>query len=94
MENETTFVPSAAKRPLDLDGMTVMTDAHTPVVPVPKHQHLDTERDLTPVRESSEEGEVGDLPWGDGPATATWAFMMEEVRFRQTPSSPHLPCLA
>lgn len=87
----TTFAPSARKPPLDLDGMTVMTDVHMPVMLANQHQHLEMEPDLQPVRESSEEGEVEDLPWGNAPATATWAPMMEEVRFAGP--IPYLPCL-
>ena len=76
----TTFVPPAVKRPLDLDGMTVMTDLHPPAMLANQRQQVEMELDLQPVRESSEEGEAEDLPWGNAPATATWAPMMEEVR--------------
>ena len=80
IDQATTFVPSAVKRPLDLDGMTVMTDLHPPVMLANQSQQVEMELDLQPVRESSEEGEAEDLPWGNAPATATWAPMMEEVR--------------
>ncbi|RYO27993.1 hypothetical protein AA0111_g7089 [Alternaria arborescens] len=79
IDQATTFVPSAVKRPLDLDGMTVMTDLHPPVMLANQSQQVEMELDLQPVRESSEEGEVEDLPWGNAPATATWAPMMEEI---------------
>ncbi|CAN9240972.1 unnamed protein product [Alternaria sp. RS040] len=70
---------SAVKRPLDLDGMTVMADLHPPAMLANQRQQVEMELDLQPVRESSEEGEVEDLPWGNAPATATWAPMMEEI---------------
>ncbi len=55
-----------------------MTDLHMPEVA--SNRHVDMQSDLQPVRESSEEEEeVEDLPWGNAPATATWAPMMEEV---------------
>ncbi|CAN9288064.1 unnamed protein product [Alternaria alternata] len=79
IDQATTFVPSAVKRPLDLDGMTVMTDLHPPVMLANQSQQVEMELDLQPVRESSEEGEAEDLPWGNAPATATWAPMMEEI---------------
>jgi hypothetical protein len=64
-------------RPLDLDGMTVMTDVDMPVA---SDSNLGMSLDLGPVVESpEEEDEEEELPWGKDPATATWAPMMEEV---------------
>jgi hypothetical protein len=91
IDQSSSFVPSRINRPLDLDGMTVMSDVHMPLALANQHEHLEMEHNLQPVRESSEEGEVEDLPWGNAPATATWAPMMEEVRFAGP--MPYLPCL-
>jgi hypothetical protein len=57
--------------------MTIMSglEDDTPVVPDP---NMGIELDLHPVVESPEE-ETEDLPWGNDPATATWAPMMAEV---------------
>jgi hypothetical protein len=59
--------------------MTVMTDVDmdAPAAPDP-NMGLDVE--LEPVVESpEEEEEEEELPWGNDPATATWAPMMAEV---------------
>jgi hypothetical protein len=77
MPTPPTLIPSGAAQSLDLDGMTVMADALMP--PVGSNQHVGTESTLSPLREGSEE-DVQELPWGNAPATATWAPMMEEVR--------------
>ncbi|KAG9187897.1 hypothetical protein G6011_05768 [Alternaria panax] len=79
VDQSSSFVPPVTKRPLDLDGMTVMADIHRPVVLASQDQKVEMQLDLQQIRESSEEGEVEDLPWGNAPATATWAPMMEEL---------------
>jgi hypothetical protein len=56
--------------------MTVLTDLDGPVAPDP---NLGLSMDFDPVVESPEEEEVEELPWGNDPATATWAPMMAEV---------------
>ncbi|KAJ4373781.1 hypothetical protein N0V83_002520 [Neocucurbitaria cava] len=63
-------------RPLDLDGMTVMTDVDHSAVP---DLNLGLNLDLEPVVESPEEDEVEDLTWGNDPATASWGPMMAEI---------------
>lgn len=68
-------VPNTS-RPLDLDGMTVLTDLDGPIAPDP---NLGLGMDFEPVVESPEEEETEELPWGNDPATATWAPMMAEV---------------
>jgi hypothetical protein len=64
-------------RPLDLDGMTVMMDAEG-------SENAESDMgmiiDLEPVAEVSEiDKEVEELPWGNSPAFASWAPLMEEV---------------
>jgi hypothetical protein len=69
-------VPTTSKA-LDLDGMTIMTglEVDSPVIPDP---NAGMELDLEPVAESPEDN-TEELPWGNDPATATWAPMMAEV---------------
>jgi hypothetical protein len=56
--------------------MTIMTgsEADMPAIPDP---NIGVDLDLEPVAESPEQEE--ELPWGNDPATATWAPMMAEV---------------
>jgi hypothetical protein len=77
-------VPNTS-RPLDLDGMTVMTglEVGTPAISDP---NVGLDMDLEAVAESPGE-EAEELPWGNDPATATWAPMMAEVN-----SKSHLIC--
>ncbi|KAF1947208.1 hypothetical protein EJ02DRAFT_417803 [Clathrospora elynae] len=70
------FGPTTATRPVDLDGMTVMTDIDAPVAPNPT---IGIYLDLQPVVESPEEEQAEELPWGNAPETANWAQMMEEI---------------
>lgn len=76
-------------RPLDLDGMTLITDAQAESVPVPD---LDTDLgmplDLAPVEEPAKEDDVEELSWGNDPATAAWAPMMAEVSWALHPHKP------
>ncbi|KAH7381579.1 hypothetical protein BKA66DRAFT_119699 [Pyrenochaeta sp. MPI-SDFR-AT-0127] len=69
---------SVSIRPLDLDGMNIMTDLDDPAVP---DSNIGMSLDLEPVAESPEEAEKADeeLPWGNEPATASWAPMMAEI---------------
>jgi hypothetical protein len=57
--------------------MTIMagSDADMPAIPDPD---IGMDLDLEPVAESPEQ-EAEELPWGNDPATATWAPMMAEV---------------
>jgi hypothetical protein len=77
--NQFTYqIPSPpTSKPLDLDGMTIMSglEDDTPAVP---DSNMGMELDLQPVAEGPGE-ETEDLPWGNDPATATWAPMMAEV---------------
>jgi hypothetical protein len=69
--------------------MTLMTGLNmdSPAVPDPS---IGLELDLEPVVESpDEEEEEEELPWGNDPATATWAPMMAEVN-----SSPRVAYMA
>lgn len=77
--------PAVVARRLDLDGMTVMTDADAPAA---ADGNASMDIAFSPLPESSEERkeqeeeegeEIEELPWDDAPATATWAPMMEEV---------------
>lgn len=86
-------MPPPAKPPLDLDGMTVMTDAHVPTAPsasivpsnsptppaAPEVDHF--EQATQSPEEKEEEEEIEELPWEKNPETANWAPMMEEVKF-------------
>lgn len=55
--------------------MTIMTGSEMPEAPDPN-----IGMDLDPVAESPEQ-EAEELPWGNDPATATWAPMMAEVTY-------------
>jgi hypothetical protein len=57
--------------------MTIMagSEVDMPAVPDP---NIGMDLDLEPVSESPER-EAEELPWGNDPATATWAPMMAEV---------------
>lgn len=60
-------------RPLDLDGMTIMTGSEMPSAPEPNMgMELDSVAEIP-------EDETDELPWGNDPATATWAPMMAEI---------------
>lgn len=72
-------VPPSVRRPLDLDGMTVMTDADVPDASNPE---VGLSMDLEPVVESPDEEQVEEMPWEKNPETASWAPMMEEVNFK------------
>jgi hypothetical protein len=63
--------------------MTIMTglEVESPITPDP---NAGMDLDLQPIAGSPEE-ETEELPWGNDPATATWAPMMAEVN-----SSPRL----
>jgi hypothetical protein len=67
--------------------MTIMSglEDDTPAIPDP---NIGMELDLQPVVESPE-AETEDLPWGNDPATATWAPMMAEVTTLRQATDPH-----
>lgn len=67
---------SGSSRPLDLDGMNIMGDIETPSAQDP---NFSMHMELEPVAESPEE-EVEQLPWGNDPATSSWAPLMAEVK--------------
>lgn len=69
---------SPANRPLDLDGMNIMTRISGPTS---QTSDLEMNMDLGPLSESPEDDadEIEELPWGNAPATASWAPLMEEV---------------
>ncbi|KNG45834.1 hypothetical protein TW65_07412 [Stemphylium lycopersici] len=73
-------LPAVVARHLDLDGMTVMTDADATAT---EDGNASIALDLEPLPESPEEGkeggEIEELPWDDAPATSTWAPLMEEI---------------
>jgi hypothetical protein len=63
--------------------MTIMTglEIDSPMIPDP---NAGMDLDLEAVAESPEE-ETEELPWGNDPATATWAPMMAEVNSAPRP---------
>ncbi|KAF2131866.1 hypothetical protein P153DRAFT_354555 [Dothidotthia symphoricarpi CBS 119687] len=66
--------------PLDIDGMTIMGDmeAH-PASIADLGSNLDMSINLAPVERPPKDDDVEELPWGDDPATASWAPMMAEM---------------
>jgi hypothetical protein len=64
--------------------MTINTGSET-AIPDP---NIGMDLDLEPVAESPEQEEE-ELPWGNDPATASWAPMMAEVNTSLTPTHAH-----
>ena len=65
--------------------MTIMTGLENDTAAVPDPS-AGMDIDLQPVTQSPEQ-ETEDLPWGNDPATATWAPMMAEVTTLPSPFS-------
>lgn len=72
-------VPKTSQ-PVDIDGMNLMLDTEmdVPAITAPSIAH---DLDLVPVIESSV-GNEENLPWGNDPATSSWAPLMVEVAAR------------